>query len=105
MSSFTVENLLRNRLLIKNQALYATAEEPYNMDSDEFNDLIVIEKKIKEVLEIPDKMKIEAFFPIGYESKAKGHKSKMRQRIELDSILFFEKYGNKKMRRIRKIEA
>ena len=57
------------------------------------------------MLEIPDKMKIEAFFPIGYESKAKGHKSKMRQRIELDSILFFEKYGNKKMRRIRKIEA
>jgi len=49
MSSFTVENLLRNRLLIKNQALYATAEEPYNMDSDEFNDLIVIEKKIKEL--------------------------------------------------------
>ena len=51
------------------------------------------EKEIKNLLSIPDDVEIEALFPIGYEfSKPKTKKSP----IELDRILYFNKYGKKK---------
>lgn len=55
-----------------------------------------VEDQIKEALKIPAKLKVEALFPIGYEfTKAKTKKAK----IDLDNILFFDSYGNKKMGR------
>lgn len=66
-----------------------------------------VESQIKEVLLIPDKsdVQIEAVFPIGIESEIKGKKSHARKKIELDGILYFEKYGNKRMSQPRKIET
>jgi len=48
---------------------------------------------IKETLKIPDEMKVEAIFPIGYEFG----KPSSKRRTELDTILYFNKYGQKKM--------
>jgi len=48
---------------------------------------------VKEILKIPDEIDVEAFFPVGYEFKSK----KRKRKIDLDDVLYFEKYGNKKM--------
>jgi len=63
------------------------------------------EKQIKEILTIPDKYKVEAIFPIGYESKLKGEKSVKRNAIDLGSFLYFDKFGNKRMSQPRKVDA
>ena len=53
-----------------------------------------VEDEIKKTLEIPDDVHVEAIFPIGYEaSKPKTRKAP----IDLDKILYFNKYNNKKM--------
>lgn len=54
-----------------------------------------VESIIKETLNIPEYVNVEAIFPIGYEFK----KTALRKKIDLDSILYFEKYGNKNMRK------
>ena len=48
---------------------------------------------VKEILKIPDEIDVEAFFPIGYEFK----NQRRRAKIDLDEVLYFEKYKNKKM--------
>jgi len=54
-----------------------------------------VERIVKEVLRIPDNINIEALFPIGYEFK----KSMTRKaKIDLDTILYFDQYENKKMK-------
>jgi len=54
-----------------------------------------VEDQIKEILNIPEGVNVEALFPIGYElEKPKTRKSK----IDLDRILYFNKYGNSKMK-------
>ena len=53
------------------------------------------ENEIKKILKIPEKINVEAFFPIGYESNI--GKSKEKRKIDLDSILYFNNYGDKKM--------
>ena len=53
-----------------------------------------VEEQIKEELKIPAKAHVEAVFPVGYEFK----KEKPSKKIELDSILYFKTYGNKKMK-------
>ncbi len=53
------------------------------------------ESLIKETLKIPENVNIEALFPIGYEFK----EEKPKARIDLDQILYFEEYGNKRMRK------
>jgi nitroreductase len=53
------------------------------------------EDKIKKELKIPEGVQVEAVFPIGYEfEKPKTRKLK----IELDRILYFNKYGDVKMK-------
>jgi nitroreductase len=59
------------------------------------------EQQIKRILNIPDEIHIEALFPVGYAFK----KSEPKRKIELDAILYFNKYGNKKMNKIRKINV
>ncbi|MEK6918245.1 MAG: nitroreductase family protein [Nanoarchaeota archaeon] len=60
------------------------------------------EEIIKETLKIPKEIQVEALFPVGFISeKNKGIKSS----IDLDNILYFEEYGNKRMKKINKIEV
>lgn len=54
-----------------------------------------VESIIKETLRIPEHINVEAIFPVGYEFK----KTKPKTKIDLDSILYFEEYGNKRMRK------
>lgn len=54
-----------------------------------------VESQVKETLNIPENVHVEALFPIGYEfSKPKTRK----EPIDLDNILYFNKYKNKKMK-------
>jgi len=49
---------------------------------------------VKETLQIPNNIDVEALFPIGYEYK----KTRTRKiKTDLDNILYFNKYGNRKM--------
>ena len=54
-----------------------------------------VDEQIKRELKIPDNVDIEDLFPIGYESK----KQKPKDKIDLDRILYFNKYKNKKMKK------
>jgi nitroreductase len=53
-----------------------------------------VEDQIKTILGIPEKMVVEAFFPIGHETAIKGSEAR---KPELENILYFGKWGNKKM--------
>ncbi len=55
-----------------------------------------VEDQIKHALEIPEKIDVEAIFPIGYESKK--HKTKPKRKTNLDSVLYFNKYKQKRMK-------
>lgn len=60
------------------------------------------EPMIKRELHIPENVQVEALFPIGYVlTKTKTKKAK----IEMDNILYFEKYANKKMKHIKQLET
>jgi nitroreductase len=60
-----------------------------------------VDDEIKEILNIPKEMHVEALFPIGYSLK----KPEPKRRIELDHVLYFNKYGNKKMNEVPKVDA
>ncbi len=60
-----------------------------------------VEEQIKRELKIPENIQVEAVFPIGYELIKPGKKIK----INLDTILYFNKYGNRKMKKIKKLDA
>lgn len=60
-----------------------------------------VDKQIKEILGIPEDIEIEAIFPIGHEKE----KPRTRQsKINLDNILYFDKYKQKKMKEPRKVD-
>jgi nitroreductase len=61
------------------------------------------DKSVKKELGIPDDFDVEAFFPVGYEKKIKGERKKVK--IDLNNILYFEKYGNKRMKKKEIIDA
>lgn len=63
------------------------------------------EEIIKRELRIPDHTTVEALFPIGKPSGKIGQKPKSKKRIDIDRILYFYKYGNKKMKKIRKLNV
>ncbi len=52
------------------------------------------DEQVRRTLDIPEGLHIEALFPIGKETKIK---SKEKRKMKLDSILYFDKFGNKKM--------
>jgi nitroreductase len=59
-----------------------------------------VEEQVKKILKIPPEWNVEALFPIGYEyEKAKVRKAK----IDLDRILYFNYYDNKKMKNPKKV--
>ncbi len=53
------------------------------------------EKQIKSVLDIPEDLIVEGIFPIGIEARSSRAKQKMKP--ELDTVLYFNKFKNKKM--------
>jgi nitroreductase len=54
---------------------------------------------IKETLNVPEDIEIEALFPIGLESKKLGSSRGKRRKIDLDRFLYFNEYKNKKMKK------
>lgn len=60
------------------------------------------EEIIKTLVQIPEKIHIEAFFPIGYEMPPK---SEQRVKPPLDTIMYFETWGNRHMSPFKKPEA
>jgi nitroreductase len=60
-----------------------------------------IDEDIKSILGIPKDIQVEALIPVGYPFK----KPEQKRIIELDNVLYFNKYGNKKMNEVAKIEA
>ena len=57
---------------------------------------------VKRELKIPANINVEALFPIGYEFKKQRTK---RAKINLDEVLYFGKYGNKKMKPLKTLEV
>lgn len=54
-----------------------------------------VDEQIKRELKIPDNVNVEAVFPIGYEFE----KQKPKDKIDLDRIIYFNEYENKKMKK------
>jgi nitroreductase len=54
-----------------------------------------VEDEIKDLLKIPEEVHIEAIFPVGFEFEKKRTKER---KIDLDRILYFNKYGDDKMK-------
>ncbi len=61
-----------------------------------------IESQLKSILEIPEKINIEAVFPIGFEYEKKYSR---KAKIDLDNILYFNSYGHKKMKEEKKLDV
>tara|TARA_B100001971_G_C18100518_1_gene488572 strand:+ start:130 stop:684 length:555 start_codon:yes stop_codon:yes gene_type:complete len=60
-----------------------------------------VEEQIKQELKIPKNANIEALFPIGYEFENK----KPKHKIELDKVLYFNEYKNKKIKNPKKLDV
>lgn len=60
-----------------------------------------VEEIVKRLLTIPNDIQVEALLPVGYEFR----KEQPKRKINLDEILYFYKYKNKKMRKIPKIDV
>lgn len=59
-----------------------------------------VDNLVKEALNVPKEVYVEAMFPIGYEI---GDGKKRKSKIDLDSILYFDKYKNDRMKSPRKL--
>ena len=56
-----------------------------------------VESQIKDLLKMSSDVNVEAVLPVGYEYS----KEKTKSKIDLDRILFFNKYKNKKMKDVK----
>ncbi len=63
------------------------------------------ENAIRRELKIPEHVQVEALFPIGYSSEARGETRKDKNKAVLNSVMYFEKYGSKKMVQPRKADG
>ena len=61
-----------------------------------------IDEQVKRVLKIPEKINVEAMFPIGYEFRKPVTR---KIKADLDTALYFNEYKNKKMRKMRRFEG
>ncbi len=60
------------------------------------------EENIKHLLNVPENFQVDGVFPIGYEFK----KIKIKKpKINLDNILFFNRYGNRQMKNIKTVDS
>lgn len=53
----------------------------------------------------PVTVQIEAILPIGYESRAQEHKRQKKKKTELQNILFFNRWGEERMRPPKKVST
>jgi len=60
-----------------------------------------VEEQVKATLQIPENIQVEAMFPIGYEFG----KTEKRRKTDFNNILYFNKYKNKKMNTIKKLDV
>jgi len=60
-----------------------------------------VEAQIKRTLKIPTDVQVEAIFPIGYEFSA----SRRRLKIDMDRVLYFNTYNNKKKKPIERVDV
>lgn len=60
-----------------------------------------VDSEVKDILTIPKDIQVEALFPIGYAFK----KPESKRIIDLDAVLYFNKYGNKKMNTPHRVDA
>ena len=58
------------------------------------------ENQIKRILTIPENVEVEAIFPIGYE---KEKPRTQRVKIDLKNILYFNKFGEKRMKPLKRV--
>ena len=54
-----------------------------------------VEDQIKRELKIPKKLEVEAVFPVGYSL----NEEKPKRKISFDNIIYFNKHGNKNMKK------
>lgn len=59
-----------------------------------------VDSQVKSILKIPEDFDIEAIFPIGYEMS----KTKSKKKINIDRILYFNEYKNKKMKHVKRTD-
>lgn len=60
-----------------------------------------VDDEIKDILSIPKDIHVEALFPIGYPLK----KPEQKRIIDLNNVLYFNKYGYKKMNEMPKMDV
>jgi len=61
-----------------------------------------VDRIVKEILKIPENINVEGLFPIGYEFE-RSRTRKMK--IDIDRILYFNDYTNKKMKKPKKLDV
>lgn len=61
-----------------------------------------VDSIVKETLRIPGDIQVDAVLPIGYEYEKPKTK---KQKIDIDSILYFDEYGEKKIKKIKKFNV
>ncbi len=61
-----------------------------------------VELIIKQELRIPEHIRVEALIPVGY---AMDEGKTRKEPIDIDRIIYFEKYGNRKMNPVKKINV
>ena len=61
-----------------------------------------VDNLIKKELKIPENIEVEALFPIGYESEKPV---RIKEKIDLDAILYFNVYKNKRMKGDRMLDV
>ncbi len=60
-----------------------------------------VDNQVRGILDIPEECFVEAMLPIGFEYSSR----KKRKKIELDNILYFNKYGNRNMKNPKKLNV
>ena len=61
-----------------------------------------VESQIKRALNIPEEANVEAIFPVGFEYEKKRTR---KAKIDLDNILYFNSYGEKRMKPLKKMDV
>jgi len=61
-----------------------------------------VESQIKRHLSIPGDVDVEAIFPVGFEYEKKRTR---KEPIDMDNILYFNKFGEKRMKPLKKFNA
>ncbi len=60
-----------------------------------------VDEQVKDILDIPKDMQVEAILPIGYPVR----KPEPKRMIDLDGVLYFNKHNNKKMNSPSKLDV